>query len=85
MLLTRSSSASLKAFTFSGVSYFFSGRPYSIVSTFSVTQPTSAARSRIKLFSSSPAATSRTTVIPISAVSSALRSADFAASVLPWR
>ena len=35
-----------QAFTFSGVSYFLSGRPYCMVSTFSVVQPTSAERSR---------------------------------------
>ena len=73
--LTRSRSASLNAFILSGVLYFFSGRLYWSVSMLSVMQPTSAERSRIKLLSSSPAATSKTTVIPISTVSSDFRSA----------
>ena len=73
--LTRASSASLNAFRFSGVSYFLPGRLYCKVSVLSTTHPTLAARNCIKLLSSSPAATSSTTVIPISAVSSDFLSA----------
>src|ERR1700690_2463963 len=46
-----------------------------MVSTLSVTQPTSVVRSRQKLLSKRPAAINRTTVVAISTVSSVLRNA----------
>src|ERR1700722_1891053 len=46
-----------------------------MVSTLSITQPTSVVRRRQKLLSRRPAAISRTTVVAISTVSSVLRSA----------
>lgn len=54
-------------------------------SMLSVTQPTSAGRSRRKLLNSSPAATSKTTVIPISAVRSDFRIAVRETLLAPMR